>query len=420
MKILFISHCLPYPPNRGDKIRAFHEIRLLSRQHEIHLLCLAKEAAEIGTEGPLEEYCESIQVFPLDPLRARVRCLTSLIRGRPFSLGYFAEPDLVRAARRFAETESVEVVLAYTSVMAPLAELFGKSKKVCDLVDVDSAKWKEYAHRDRSPKRHLYELEGRRLEAYERQICRDFDQVVVTTDRELSILDGAGLSSRPLAIANGVSVRSLNAAAESKTKEPSLVFVGQMDYLPNIDAVVYFAEQVFPELKRGYPDVTFSIVGRSPSRAVQRLESIPGIVVTGEVEEIEPYLSRSWIFVAPLRIARGIQNKVLEAMAVGLAVVSTPQVAESLYSHGIVDGQHLMVADDPTSYCRSISLLVQDDDLRRRLGAAGREAMESGFSWRHSIELLENAIVTTRTAVRGGALTVDRQRVAPPPPMECR
>jgi len=264
--------------------------------------------------------------------------------------------------------------------------------RLLDMVDVDSAKWSAAADLASPARRVVYRQEAVRLSRYERRISTRFDRVFVTTSREAGLLRRLAPAARVERIANGIDGSRFARRRGIEATAPTLVFTGQMDYFPNVDGMVAFVHRVWPELKRRLPALRLRIVGRSPAPAVRSLERFDGVEVTGEVDDVVPHLSQAWVFVAPLRLARGVQNKVLEAMACELPVVCSGPVMAGL-EDGLDGGAGgPLVANEPAEWASLIEGLVGDEERRRALGSLGRQAVLAAFDWSSSMERLEAAL----------------------------
>ena len=394
MRILFLSHCVPFPPDKGDKVRAFHQIRCLSQRHQIHLLAIAKTQEDLQYESDLKEWCSQVELFPLDKTMARVRAGASLLTpARSFTHAYFWNPDLARRVVEIHQEAPPDVVFAYTAAMGPYAELgTGELGSCIDLVDIDSAKWKHYAETRSAPLKWIYGTEAQRLQRYEQTISENFDAVFVTTDRERKSLQRQSPLSTPIVIRNGVDTEFFYTDKQERNSNPKIVFTGQMDYYPNEDAALYFSREIFPALRDRHAELSLDLVGRSPGQQVLDLGTEPGVTVTGEVPDIRPYLEAAWVFVAPLRIARGVQNKVLEAAAFELPIVCSGEVFKGLVDGGFRDGEHLLVANGVTEFADAVSRLVDQPGLRASLGAKARQILSTNYSWNENMRQLELGI----------------------------
>jgi sugar transferase (PEP-CTERM/EpsH1 system associated) len=265
-----------------------------------------------------------------------------------------------------------------------------------DFVDVDSEKWRIYAERNPWPLSWLYRVEAGRLQRYEWDLARRHEESVFVAENEADLFrrSTGGVSAR--AIPNGVDLDYFRRDGAPYASKPSLVFVGMMDYFPNVDAVVWFVEEILPILRKEHPDIAFRIVGRNPTHRVLELARRPGVQVLGAVADVRPYLVDAAVSVAPFRIARGLQNKVLEAMAMEVPVVGTGFAFQGIAA-GPGDG--VRVADDPASFARTVSELLRDPASRAEAGRKGRAFVERHHRWQdHGVALEEllNEVVRRR------------------------
>lgn len=391
MRLLYLCHRLPYPPDKGDRLRAFHHLRQLGRHHEVHLLSLTDRRRDEKGAAHLAEHCRVVECFPRNRIASLLRCSVALVNGTPLTLSFFRSRALLIRLRNLARHRRFDAVVVQCSSMVPYAALFPDLPRLLDLVDVDSAKWSQYAGLAGFPRRTVYALEARRLGRFESRLHNDFDRIVVTTERELRTLREICPEARAGVVRIGIDLAGYE-PAERKASRPTLVFVGQMDYFANVDGVLGFARQVLPRLRARFADLRFLVVGRAPTAEIRALAETPGIRVTGEVADVRPYLARAWVFVAPLRIARGVQYKVLEAMAMGLPTVCSPRVFSGLADGGFRDGHHLRVAEDPDQWLAALCELLEDARLRSRLGSAGRQQLRLSYSWERNSQRLEEAL----------------------------
>jgi sugar transferase (PEP-CTERM/EpsH1 system associated) len=376
--LLFLCHRLPYPPDKGCRIRSFHLLQNLARDDRVHLLTFADAGQPPAVWAPLHDLCASVEVVPLPSRRAFLRTALGAWRPRPLTLGYFDSLQWRRAVGRWVRRPPA-ATFAYSTAMAPFALEVG-APALLDMVDVDSAKWAQYARRGPLLLRPLHALEARRMRAYEARVAPRFGRVTLATDRDTELLLSFAPTAAASTLRNGSDLagRPESVAADP---DPTLIFTGQMDYLPNVDAVVRFARTVLPRLRQRFPRLQFLVVGRSPTSAVRRLAPLPGVTVTGAVPDLGPYLRRAWLFVAPLRIAQGVQTKVLEAMASGLPVVTTEVVMEGLRDGGVVAGEDLVVTADDAALGAAIERLLVDPGERARLAANARARVSVAYDW---------------------------------------
>jgi sugar transferase (PEP-CTERM/EpsH1 system associated) len=407
MRILFLAHRIPYPPNKGDKIRSFHELRaMLDRGHEVHLLAFADDAKDVRHAATLADLCASATILPLDRRRATLRALATLPRRAPLSVGYFGSARMRRAVGRASASARPDLIFAYSAMMAAYVPDELAARTVVDLTDVDSEKWRAYAERLPGPLAWLYALECRRLRRWEGAILERVAYTVVSTEREAALLapaDSPVSQVRLRVVTNGVDLQYYRPRPilrpppdRPSAPVPRLVFVGVMNYYPNVEAACFLAEEIFPRVRRCVPSAELLIVGSNPTRRVRRLGERPGVSVTGHVEDVRPYLVDATACVVPLRIARGVPNKVLEAMASGCAVVATPAAVAALR---VVDGEQVLIGRDTDELARAIVRVVSDDALRLGLGARARRFVEAEHRWaphmRRLIDLLESVGVVS-------------------------
>lgn len=325
--ILFLSHCVPNPPDKGEKIRAHHLLRHLCRRYQVHLACLTRDPADLAHARALESCCASVYAECLNPRKALAYAGVRFALGDSLTAAYYGSAGLGRYLKSL--TVEFSATVAFSSAMAPYAPhdvpLF------LDMVDVDSQKWFDYAAA-RFPA-FLYRLEGRRLRALERQAALRARCTFLATCQEQRLLATFAPQASLCALENGVDFAYFNpqacAVPALLRDRDYVVFVGVMDYYPNVDACLWFADAVLEPLRRRHPRMEFFIVGRNPARAVRRLAGRPGVTVTGAVGDVRPYLAGARAVVAPLRIARGVQNKVLEALAMGKCVAASEAVCRT-------------------------------------------------------------------------------------------
>jgi sugar transferase (PEP-CTERM/EpsH1 system associated) len=401
LRILYLCHRLPYPPDKGEKIRAFHQIRALASHHKVSLLALSD--GPLPDLGPLEAICERVEVFPMNRSAAYVRAALGGLRPRPFSLSFFDSKELADRVRELARREHFDVTVVYCSAMAPYAALAPDVPAVLDMVDVDSAKWAQYARFAPLPLRPIYALEARRLRRYEVSLASRFQRVMLATGNETRLYKANAPAARAVTILNGVDVDFFQPFDLPKAPHPTLVFTGQMDYFANVDGVSHFARQVFPRLRARYPEIELLIVGRAPVAAVRDLGELPGVQVTGAVGDVRPFLARAWVFVAPLRIAQGVQNKVLEAIASNLPVVCSERVLAGLADGGFRSGRDLLAATSDEGMERAVATLIDDESERQRLAESARQRLLATYHWAPNLERFEDLV---RAAARppAGAL----------------
>jgi sugar transferase (PEP-CTERM/EpsH1 system associated) len=388
VRILFLCHRVPFPPNKGDKIRAFNQLRAMSAHNTVDLFTLADQVEDMNHRDALLEYCETVTISRIVPWTAKLRALRYLATTQPLTVPYFFSSELQKKVREALATHSYDRIYIYCSAMAQYVEV-PEAKDipvVIDLVDVDSDKWKQYAGYASFPHSVVYRREAKSLSAYERKICEQAAAVVVTTDREALLVREISPSANVHAIPNGVDCDFFDPdSMPEKQRDSTICFTGDMSYYPNEQAVVFFAEDVLPLIRREIPGAKFIIVGRQPTKNVLRLQVIEGVEVTGFVPDVRTHLARSQVSVAPFSIAAGIQNKVLEAMAYCLPVVATSRIALSMPA---TVAEVISFGDTASELASKIVELLRDPEKRRQIGVEGRKRVRVAYDWASSLDLL--------------------------------
>lgn len=394
--ILFLSHRLPWPPDRGDKIRSYHLLRYLCERARVHLVTFAEDMTEMVSTDALRPYVASLHVGWRSGSRG-LSVVQALLTHRPASVELFNDRTIHRQVARLLIQEDIGTIFAFSGQMAQYVPSRFDGRFLMDFVDVDSQKFAAYAKYGPLSLRWLYAREARLLGRFEQNVAKRADCSIFVSEAEASLfrqLNGLG-SDAVTVIENGIDIETLDPESnftplgrDIRGDGPLLVFTGQMDYLPNIDAVTAFADRVLPVLQKFRLDVRFAIVGRDPSPDVRRLAGRPGITVTGSVPDVRPWIAAADIVVAPLSIARGIQNKVLEAMAMARPVVASSAAAEGIDA---LSGRDLVVADDEAMTTAILDLL--NHPIRaERIGRQAREQVQTRYRWEDRLEPLGELI----------------------------
>ncbi|HKX03988.1 MAG TPA: TIGR03087 family PEP-CTERM/XrtA system glycosyltransferase [Methylomirabilota bacterium] len=393
MKILFLCHRLPYPPKRGGKIRPFNMIRHLARNHEVTVATLARTATELAEGRELEQHCHALHVSRVPAYAGWGRFALHALSGYPSTFGYFYSPELARTVERLLDTKHFDAILVHCSSMGPYVASHRGCRRIMDFGDADSEKWFEYSHTAPWPLSLAFRLEGRKVRSYERRLGAEFDACSVNAPRERDVL--RTYVPTPIhVISNGVDLEYFRSRrAPSDTYVPHrLIFTGNMSYRPNVDAVGHLVADVLPRVRQQVPGVGLYIVGMDPTPAVRKLADGDRVVVTGRVEDVRPYFEDAAVAVAPLRVARGLQNKVLEAMAMRVPVVASEAAYQGITA---VSGRDLMVAADAEGFARAVVRLLREPETRERYAAAGRACVEENHNWDRLLFRLEELVTAS-------------------------
>lgn len=382
--LLFLTQRIPYPPIKGEKIRPLNILLRLRRRFRIHLGCLVDDPLDWEVADEVRKLCVDVHLEPLDRRLAQLRCAEGLLRGEPLSLAFFRKAALGRWVRRkLAETRpSATFVCSSAMAQYVLGAPQLPATFIMDFADVDSDKWRQYAASARQPMAWVYGREARRLLAFDRQVARSATASVFVSaaDAELFGRLAPESAGKLHAISNGVDsdyFRPGDYARVFPEGGPAFVFTGTMDYRPNVDAVTWFAQDILPRVRAEEAEARFFIVGANPSPAVQRLAALAGVTVTGRVPDVRPYLAHAAAGVAPLRISRGIQNKVLEAMAMAVPVLVTPAALEGIDAE---PGREVLLARDEAGFAR-LALDAARGRVDPSVGPAARDCVVRGYSW---------------------------------------
>lgn len=398
MNVLYVCHRFPFPPKRGGKIRPFNMIRhLTAAGHRVTVCSLARSAAEAAEGQGIAEHCARFEIGCVSNPVQILRMIARLPTPVPSSMGFFYSPKLARKIDALIASERFDLIFVHCSSVAQYVSHVRGIPKILDFGDMDSQKWLEYVQYKPLVLKPGYWLEGAKLKREEKRLARSFDLCTATTRAEWETLESyrTGVSSDWFP--NGVDADFFKPDGEGYDTD-TVSFIGRMDYYPNQEAMFRFCEHTWPLLRTRRPGVKLVIVGADPPPAVRKLGELPGVTVTGSVADVRPYILRSVAMVAPLNIARGTQNKILEAMAMGVPVVSSGIAAGGVDA---VTEEHFLVADTPLQYVEAILRLIEQPAERARLSAAGRERMLSHHAWPHSMRRLDTIIERCITESQG-------------------
>ena len=407
-KLLYLVHRLPYPPNKGDKVRSYHLLKHLLQRHQVFLGTFIDDPADEAYVDAVRELCPKLHIARLNPRSARLRSLAGLMTQQPMGLRYYQNAALQSWVDQTLAENTIAATVIFSSVMAqyvrPRSDASGPPMLV-DFVDVDSAKWMQYAPRHRWPLSWLYRREGERLLAYERSVAVRAQHSFFVTENEAKLFRSLApeVAGTVQVMSNGVDAEFFTpdparpspfAGGNADLQRPMLVFTGAMDYWPNSDAVTWFVADVLPALRQTWPQLCFYIVGRSPPPSVLALAG-PGVVVTGTVADVRPYLQHATVVVAPLRVARGIQNKILEAMAMARPVVASQSCVDAI---GAVPEQELLAATSAEDFVAQVAALLRSPERARTVGRAGRHKVLQNYSWTAHLSAIDRYLNPKGTA----------------------
>ncbi len=400
MKILYACHRFPFPPKRGGKIRPFNMIRHLHESgHEVTVAAPVRDESELAEGRGLAAHCTEILTARISGSVAALQMIAAIPTPTPSSFGYFRSRRLQRQARDAAQRARFDLVFVHCSSAVPNVAGISGVPRIVDFGDMDSQKWLDYATQRPWPMSWVYRIEGRKLVAREARYAEQCDLATCTTRAELDTLRSLGAARRCDWFPNGVDSSYFAPPVEDYDSN-LLCFVGRMDYFPNQQAVADFCRDVWPVVRARAPNLRLAIVGAAPSPAVRALADGHSIEVTGTVPDVRPIVARAAATIAPLKIARGTQNKILESLAMGVPVVSS-----SLAAGGVdaIPGEHLLVADTPSEWADAVIRLTTDRTLRSALSIAGRARVVQQHSWSASMRRLDVLIDETVRSTRGSA-----------------
>jgi sugar transferase (PEP-CTERM/EpsH1 system associated) len=393
--LLFLAQRLPFPPTKGEKIRAYHELLYLSQWYDIHLGCLIDDPDDLPYIDTIRAMCRDVHVAHINRRIRRITSLRGLLTGEALSVRYFRDRGLADWVRNVVETIRPAVTFVYSSNMAPyVLELSNTGTLVVDLVDVDSEKWRAYAATAKPPMGFVYRREARTIAELEHRIARECDLSVLVSTPEAGLFarQNPASAARIRGVSNGVDHRYFDPALDYPqvydTTLPNYVFTGTMDYPPNADAVIWFATEILPVIRRTLPLARFHVVGSNPSPEVLALDRIDGVLVTGRVPDVRPFIAHATASVAPMRIARGIQNKVLEAMAMGRPVVLTSGALEGIGADPV---RETILADTIEAFAAACCRIATSSD-GSAIGAAARACVLRDYDWDRTLRRFDDVL----------------------------
>ncbi len=388
--LLFLAHRIPYPPNKGDKIRSWHLLKFLAERYRIYLASFIDDPYDWQYTDVVRDICEDCCFIALNSKKAKMKSLRAFVQGRALSEPYFYNAKIQRWVDAAVAEQGIKKAVVYSSPMAQyVLDQDRLSSRVVDFVDVDSDKWRQYAWQKSWPLSWVYRREAKKLFQFEHKVANAFDASLFVSAAEADLF-------RQMAPDTATKVGHYNNGVDFdyfdpqqtlpnpyKTDDFVLVFTGAMDYWPNIDAVCWFASEIWPGISARYPHARFYVVGSNPSREVKALSAIERVQVTGRVEDIRPYIAHASAAVAPLRVARGIQNKVLEAMAMAVPVIVSPQGLEGIAAKS---GEEVLLANTPVDYVDAVDRLMKGECSD--LGRSAQNFVQAQFSWQQNLPVV--------------------------------
>jgi sugar transferase (PEP-CTERM/EpsH1 system associated) len=397
-ELLFLCHRIPYPPNKGDKIRSWHVLRHLASKHTVHLACFVDSADDWMHRETLQRLCGESYFERLESSPMRWRNLIGLAGGKSVTQSHFESAALRRWLEQLAARHRITTIYVFSSAMAQYLPAVGGRdiRRIIDFVDLDSEKWRQYARNRKPPLRWIYDLEARRLSAFEREVAQGADVALFVTDGEAESFKRAApeSSAKVTTIRNGVDTdyfspeRAYDSPFGSGTK--AIVFTGAMSYWANEDAVTWFATAAFPGVREEEPRAEFWIVGAGPTQSVKKLARLPGVKVTGEVPDVRPYISHAAAVVVPMRIGRGVQNKILEAMAMAKAVVASDMARSGL--DAAATGGRIHAAVSPAEFGAHLIGLLRDSGHAAEMGSRARAWVIAEYGWGQNLRRLDEIV----------------------------
>lgn len=388
MKILYVCHRFPFPPKRGGKIRPFNMISHMSRQHDVYVASLSRSDQESKEGRGLAVHCKQFIMAQVREPWQTLRMILRLPTLVPSTMGYFYSAELKAAINRLIEKEKFDLIFVHCSSVAQYVEHIESIPKILDYGDMDSQKWLVYAKMKPFPLNIGYWIEGVKLQREENRLAKRFDFCTCTTKAELDTLNGYNTGVATDWFPNGVD-HVFFAPDDEEYDADTISFIGRMDYYPNQECMLDFCHNILPLLRKRRPAVKLVIVGAEPSADILKLSELPGVTVTGTVEDVRSYVRRSALMIAPLKIARGTQNKILEAMAMGVPVVCSKLAAGGIDA---VDGEHFLAAETSEEYVSAVLRLIENPSERDKFARAGRERMLQNHHWPNSMSRLDNIV----------------------------
>ncbi len=386
MNIVIVAPRFPYPLDKGDRLTIYHMLRFFSQRHSVSLVCFLEPDQDAAWVEKVEPFCQEIVMIPLNRWRAYANCVGGVAGRTPLQLRYYDDPAMHRAVADVVERLQPDLLYAHTIRMGQYIEPYSPIPRVLAMQISMTLNYRRLAEQAKGlHERAFHTLEYRKVRAFEGEYAQRFDKVMLISPHDLRAIE----RDRPENVfysPHGVDFEYFS-PDESIVKEPSsIIFTGNMNYAPNVDAALYFYEEIFPLIRAAVPDVTWHIVGADPSASVQALGEDPAITVTGRVPDLRSYMNRASVAIDPLRIGAGLQNKILEGMAMALPMVVTSVANEGIQA---VDQENILIADSAAEFADQTVRLLNDSRQRAQMGIAAREFIVNHWSWEGHFGKLE-------------------------------
>ncbi|MDB1123724.1 TIGR03087 family PEP-CTERM/XrtA system glycosyltransferase [Vibrio algarum] len=390
-KLLYLCHRIPYPPNKGDKIAAYNILKFLNQHFDVYLGCFIDNPEDNQYQEYVRSLCKEACFVPLNPNLAKLKGISAFASGLPITVPHYGSRTLQKWVNQTVNSLSLDKVFVFSSCMAQFVlnrDSAGTLHHVMHFVDIDSDKWRQYAEKTHGVMRWIYQREHHTLEKYEKYLAKQFNTSCFVTDAETAMFKNmveAPYKDRIKTLGNGIDTNYFSPSAKHELAEKYplelqnyIVFTGAMDYWANVDAVVWFAENIWPSIRKLVPNSYFYIVGSSPTKQVQKLDSIAGIIITGRVEDVRPYLHHAKASVAPMQIARGVQNKILEAMSMECPVTATTLGIEGIDGIEIIPDSYLYISDSAENITQWLTDKLNHENKSAQVS---RNWLKENYSW---------------------------------------
>ena len=377
MRILFIAPRPPYPPEGRETVRPYHQIRFMALRHDVDLICFSGGGVdEWDARERLKKLCHRVQIVPIDTPPQEPSRVTNLFARRPFALRRYFRRDLLRRLKNIGETGRYDLVFVSTAAMAPYLAAFPDTPKVVDLNDVGSLRWMEYSHLSKFPASAVYRAEASRLRQVELHAAQHAQRTIFASTDELN----AFAISAPDAPRLSVLKSPVNPRAPLLgpwASDPTILLAGHLDHFPNSDAAARFVAEIFPKIKERCRRAKLIIAGKNPPIEIRQFGNRDDITVVSRRADHRELYREAWVAVAPHRVERGVRNEVLEAIAVGVPVVASPEAMSGL---DLIADRDVKVAGNPDEFAHQVVDLLEDPDQLDILGEQGRKAVHNNYS----------------------------------------